>query len=130
MTDKGKRALFYAIGIVSTGLGFLGAVLPIMPTVPFLIVAVWAFSRSNQRFHDWLYHHPTYGPTLRRWDKYRVVPPIAKIWTVVAMAGGLTLTALFTDVPQWAVIGAAFCMSAVAAYILTRPSYPPPGAEV
>ncbi|MBP5857643.1 YbaN family protein [Marivibrio halodurans] len=130
MTDAARRHLFFAIGIVATALGFVGVALPIMPTVPFLIVAVWAFSRSSRRFHDWLYHHPTYGPTLRRWDKYRVIPPLAKLWSVLAMAGGLTLTALFTEVPAWAVVGAAVAMTAVGIYICTRPSRPPPGAGI
>lgn len=130
MTEPMRRALFFAIGIVATGLGFIGALLPIVPTVPFLLVALWAFSKSSRRFHDWLYHHRTYGPVLRAWDKHRVIPPVAKAWAVVAMAGGLTLTALFSTTPLWAIGGAAVAMGAIGAYIVTRPSYPPPGEEV
>jgi uncharacterized membrane protein YbaN (DUF454 family) len=130
MNDRARRWIFFTIGLIATGLGFVGAVLPIMPTVPFLIVAVWAFSKSSERFHGWLYHHKTYGPMLRRWDKYRVIPPIAKVWTVVAMAGGLTLSASFTAMPAWALVITGAVMLLVAIYICTRPSYPPPGAEV
>ena len=130
MKAAARRHLFFAIGILATALGFVGVIFPIMPTVPFLLVAVWAFSRSSQRFHYWLYNHRIYGPPIRRWDKYRVVPMIAKIWAVVAMAGGLTLTAIFTEVPAWAVVGAAVAMGAIGLYIVTRPSHAPPGADI
>ncbi len=130
MTEAAKRHLFFAIGLAATGLGLVGAFLPIMPTVPFLLVGVWAFSRSSQRFHDWLYHHPVYGPQIRRWNKYRVIPPLVKLWAVLAMAGGLTITAFVFGPPVWAIAGTAVVMVAVGAYIVTRPSYPPPGAEI
>lgn len=130
MKGKTRRYIFFAIGILATALGFVGVVFPIMPTVPFLLVAVWAFSRSSQRFHDWLYNHRIYGPPIRRWDKYRVVPIAAKVWAVLAMAGGLTLTAIFTEVPAWAVAGAAIAMTAIGVYIVSRPSHAPPGAEI
>lgn len=130
MTRATIRLIYLLIGLVAAGLGIVGAFLPVMPTVPFLIVALWAFSKSSQRFHDWLYHHRIYGPVLRDWDQYRVVPLWGKIWACVAMAGGLTITAIFFKPPVWVIIGTGAIMLAVAAYLLSKPSHRPADCRI
>ena len=124
------RPVYFTFGWIFVALGMVGAVLPIMPTVPFLLVGVWCFARSSQRFHDWLYHHPVYGSSIRKWDLYGVIPVWAKIWAVLAMAGGLSLTWFITDtMPDWAFVLAGAIMAVVAAWICTRPSLTPDERE-
>jgi uncharacterized membrane protein YbaN (DUF454 family) len=48
-----KRILYLVIGCVGLGLGAAGAVLPILPSVPFLLVAAWGFGKSSKRLDDW-----------------------------------------------------------------------------
>lgn len=50
-----KRALFGAVAIVATTIGFLGVWLPGLPTTPFLLVALWAAARSSERLSEWLH---------------------------------------------------------------------------
>ena len=127
MTRQTTRLIFLAIGFISVGLAFIGILLPVMPTVPFLIVALWAFSKSSVRFHNWLYSHPSFGPMLQDWDKYRVVPLWGKIWSSAAMAGSLVMMVFLFKVPLWAVGCAAVVMAMVAWYILSEPSRKPEG---
>ncbi|MEQ1540008.1 MAG: YbaN family protein, partial [Sphingorhabdus sp.] len=56
-----KRPLYLTGGIVSTVLGVVGIFLPIMPTVPFLILAAFCFARSDPALEARILNHPVYG---------------------------------------------------------------------
>lgn len=48
-----KRLIYLIVGCISLGLGALGAIIPILPTVPFLMVSACAFAKSSKRLHNW-----------------------------------------------------------------------------
>lgn len=103
-------------------LGIIGRVLPVMPTTVFLLIALWAFSESSLRFHRWLFEHPTLGRTIRAWHEHRVIPARAKIMAVGMMASSLVYVTLFVA-DGWALpLGLAMSLSAVSAFIVSRPS--------
>jgi hypothetical protein len=81
------RWLLLALAGLCLLLAAIGIVFPIMPTVPFLIVAAWAAARSSPRLHEWLMTHPRFGAYLRDWNEAGVVPRRAK-WLSTAMMGG------------------------------------------
>lgn len=124
-TPRGWRIGFFVLGWVFFGLGAVGAALPVLPTTPFMILALWAFARSSRRFHDWLYTHRIFGPPLRRWAEHRVVPLHAKIAAATAMSGSLVYLIWFSDIPGYAITVTALIMAGAATYVLTRPSRVP-----
>lgn len=77
---------------MSLGLGAIGVALPIMPTVPFLLLAAFCFARSHPEWAERLYQHPTYGPGLRDWRDRRAISRKAKLSAVIAMAVGAAIT--------------------------------------
>ena len=104
------------------GLGAIGALLPGLPTTPFMLLALWAFSKSSRRFHDWLYAHPVFGPPLQQWRSHRVIPGKAKLLAVTTMALSFTYLTFFTSVDTWVKILTALVMLYGAAFILSKPS--------
>ena len=119
------RSVYIALGWVFVGTGFVGAFLPVLPTTPFMILALWMFSKSSARFHDWLYHHPVFGPSLQRWHQHRVVPPMAKLASVSMMSISFTYLVFWSTVPQWGVILSGGLMAYAAWFILSKPSRAP-----
>ncbi len=66
-----RKPLFIALGWLCVLLGVIGAVLPLLPTTPFLILALLLFSKSSPAFHQMLLNNRLFGPGLRQWEANR-----------------------------------------------------------
>ena len=94
------RPLYMAGGFIALALGAIGVALPIMPTVPFLLLAAFCFARSHPEWAQRLYEHPTYGPGLRDWRDRRAISRKAKVMAVLAMTAGVGFTWLTVGFPN------------------------------
>lgn len=116
------RWLWFGLAWLSVGLGVLGAALPVLPTTPFLLLALWAFSRSSRRFHDWLYHHRVLGPPLQRWRRERVVPVRVKAVAVLSLLASLAWVAFGLRAPWYGVLAMAALAAFAVAFLARLPS--------
>lgn len=116
------RAIWLGLGGVALALGAIGALLPIVPTVPFLILAAACFARGSPRLERWLLAHPVLGPPIRDWRERGAIPLRAKLLAVGGMAGGYTVTLLALRPGLEIAIPLAAVLALVAAYVLSRPS--------
>lgn len=119
------RVLWLMLGVVSTACGIAGAVLPLVPTTPFLLLAAFAFARSSPRLHAWLVTHPRLGPPIDDWNRYGAINRRAKITAIAVMAATLALSAVI-GLSVWILLAQTVAMCGAAAFILTRPDRPPP----
>ncbi len=118
------RHAYFLIAWLFFALGAIGMVVPGLPTVPFMLLALWAFSKSSKRFHDWLYAHRIFGPPLQQWHMHRVIPLKAKIVSLLSMALSLTYLILRGNTPGWLLGITAVLMAYGAWFILSHPSRP------
>lgn len=114
------RWLWLVAGGCSLALGAVGVFLPLLPTVPFVLLAAFCFSRGSQRCEQWLLDHPTLGPPVRQWREQRAVPLRAKQLATVMMASSSALAAWLLPSPwRWV---PALCCAGVALWLWRLPT--------
>lgn len=114
------RMFWLILGWVSLAIGAIGLFLPVLPTVPFLLLAVFGFARSSPRLAARIMRHPKFGPPIRAWRKRGVIGRTAKIWAVTAMTGGVVWAIWLGLDPRIITVQALTC-TAVGAWLVTRP---------
>ena len=80
---KLKRLIFLILGFVCLGLGCIGIVLPILPTVPFFLVTVFCFAKSSQRLHDWFVGTKMYKKHLESFVKKKGMTVQTKMGIII-----------------------------------------------
>ncbi len=121
---RAARLGWLAMGWICVALGVIGAMLPLMPTTIFLILAVGCFARSSPSLEAWLLDHPRVGPTLSAWRRDGAIGRRAKALACggIAAGYGIFLLAARPGLPLAMLVAAA--MAGCALYILTRPTAP------
>ncbi len=114
------RHIYLLLGWASVALGFLGVALPLLPTVPFMILAAFLFTRGSPRARAWLVDHPRFGAHIRRWEASGAISRRAKLAAVLSMGAVLALSLLMA-LPARLILIQAACMLPAALFVLTRP---------
>lgn len=117
------RRAWQGLAVACVGLGGLGAVLPLVPTTPFLLLAAWAASRSSPELHEWLYGHPRYGPVLRDWRDHRALRPRVKCLALLLISASWMLMMMTVGSNPVRLL-ASVVMLTVAVFLATRPAHP------
>lgn len=115
------RYLWASAGVLSLLLGAIGVVLPLIPTVPFALLAAFCFARSSERMHLWLLQHRIFGPAIANWNAHGAVSPSSKRAATFACA--IVLTASIVFGLRWQLIVVqAVTLACVLLFLWTRPN--------
>ena len=118
-----QRGLWLLGGALSLLTGIVGIFLPLLPTTPFVLLAAWCFSRGSARWEAWLLQHPRFGPMVRNWHAYRVIPLRAKQLATLMMSFG-SAWAWWAMPPRICWLPALMC-ACVAAWMWRQPHAAP-----
>ena len=122
-----SRLILFILGWVSVLLGLIGALLPVIPTTPFIILAAYLFSKSSPRVHSWLTSLPYFGDAIIDWETNRVIRPRAKALSVFIIVVIFSASLIFAKI-HYALKVMLVCIGlGCITFIITRKSYPDKG---
>ena len=98
------RYLGLTLGFLCVGLGFVGIVVPGLPATGFFVAAAWCFSRSSEKFLNWLLNLPLVGPLLCDYRAGLGMPLKAKWAASVSLSLAVSFSAAFAIRMPWAKI--------------------------
>ena len=116
-----KVLLWRLLAIAAFALAIVGALLPVLPTVPFLLVSAWAASHGWPAFETWLLTHPRFGPTVQRWRERGAISRPAKWLASSMMLTSALLLQWFDGIPPWLRLGVPALMLGMAVWLWRRP---------
>ncbi len=118
-----SRHFYGAAGWLAVALGLIGVLLPLLPTVPFMLLAAFCFARGSNRFHDWLVNHPQFGPAIRNWHRHGAVSRRGKKAATIAICVTFGISVVL-GLPGHVLAIQAVVLVCVMAFLLTRPDGP------
>ncbi len=118
------KSLLIALGFFFVGLAVLGIFVPVLPTTPFLLLALACFAKSSERLHHWLLTNKTFGPLIRQWHETRSMPRKAKVYAIcsIFIVGGTSFISVDTFILKLLLIAALVLPVAIILKIKTMES--------
>ncbi len=113
------KSIFFVFGWLCVGLGILGAILPLMPSTVFFILAAWAFARSSEKFYARVINDPYIGIHVRNYLEKRGMPLRAKFISIVMLLITIAVSIYFTTRKPFAIVILLSVAFGVAGYIIS-----------
>lgn len=83
ISDRVKRTLFVIIGTLFLIIGFIGVVIPVLPTTPFLLLAAACYIRGSKRIHNWMINNSILGDFVKNYMERKGITVKQKIITLM-----------------------------------------------
>ena len=119
---KLQRSLLLAAGSLFVVLGFLGIIVPVLPTTPFLLLSAACFARSSDRFYQWLLNNRYLGGYIRNYREHKGIPLRSKILTLIFLWSTIAYSALLVVDILWMRILLLVVATGVTVHIVTFPT--------
>jgi uncharacterized membrane protein YbaN (DUF454 family) len=122
--NRALRSVLLVLGWIWVGIAFIGIIAPIIPTTGPIILAAFLFSKSSERFDDWLVNNRLFGSIVRGWRGGEGFTVRAKFIAVTAIVISFGITTVFAlgSSPMVVRAGMWLLAFAIAAYVVTRPT--------
>ncbi|MBV7482639.1 YbaN family protein [Bordetella sp. BOR01] len=117
-----KRRAYWALGMLMLALAIVGAVLPVMPTTIFVILAAACFGRASPRWEAYLLQHPRFGPSLVAWREQGAISVRGKSFAVAGISLGLVVFWYTTQPVLWLGLLVSGFMAGCAIWVVSRPA--------
>ncbi len=92
------RIIYAILGLISFALGFIGVIVPVLPTTPFWLLAAFCFGKSSKRLHDWFVGTNLYKKHLEDFVNKREMTKETKIKILALASTMLIIAFIMVDV--------------------------------
>ena len=118
------RTFLLVFGWLSVLFAVLGIFLPVLPTVPLLLLALACFARSSEKFYHWLLNHNRLGPIVRPYLENEGLPRGVKFKAISLIWLSIGVSVLFFVPLLWVKVMLLLIALGVTGYILKMPTWP------
>ena len=115
------RFVWITIGFIALALGAIGAILPLLPTTPFILLAAFAFGKGSDRLRNMLVNHSVFGPIITEWEAHGAIAMRYKIIAAMVMLA-VFMISIISQLPTYIILIQLGCYILGLSYIFTRPS--------
>lgn len=113
-----RKAFLIFLGTLCVALGVLGMFLPLLPTTVFLLMAAYCYSRSSERFHNWLLNNRWCGAYIRNYKSGRGISLRQKVSTILILWASIGSSIFIIGAGFWLTLLLAGIASGVTIHIL------------
>ena len=117
--NKFLRHFLFSFGILSLVLAVIGAFLPLLPSVPFVLLSAWCFFKSSDKAYQKLLRQPYLGDAIRHWEQTRSISRRAKIMAITMILVSSTFMWMKVEI-LWLKISVSVFLAGVSVFIATR----------
>ena len=115
-----KKYFYIALGCSCVALGYIGIIIPGIPTTPFLLLSLWFFSRSSKSYKMWLLNHKLFGKIIKNWYLHRSIDNKSKVIAILLIILTFSTTIYFAFPITVDIIFIIFAII-LSLFIITRP---------
>lgn len=120
--DSVKRTLFVLVGTLFLAIGFVGIIIPVLPTTPLLLLAAACYLRGSEKLHRWMIENRIFGEFIRNYTEGRGIEPRQKVITLAFLWMTISFSALYLIERLPVRILLFLIATAVSVHILALPS--------
>ena len=122
MIKKMVVIIYFILGVVFLALALCGIVVPLLPTTPFVLLALYCFDRSSKKFHNWCLNIPFIGKGIEDWTTNRIIGLKAKVQaTILILISALVIIFRSALVMELKIVTLSI-LAVVLVFLLTRRS--------
>lgn len=124
-----KKAVLIFLGTLCVGLGVLGIFLPLMPTTVFLLMAAYCYSKSSDKFHEWLLNNRWLGGYIRTYRSGQGISVRQKVTSISMLWASILFSIWMINGKVWVSLLLAAIAIAITIHLLWIKTYRPDSAE-
>jgi uncharacterized membrane protein YbaN (DUF454 family) len=119
-SNPALRQMWFILGLIATGLGVAGYILPVMPGTTFILIAAYCFARSNEKWYNKLLNNRYVGQTIKDFKAGKGMPLKAKITALICILFSIGMSMYFATNDFVRIFLVICCIIATACVLLQK----------